>query len=54
MLALRSQDGTFLSNPDPATPLEAGSTVIVIGTQDQLLALEEHLHPDGGAGRRGR
>ncbi len=54
VLALRSQDGTFLSNPDPATPLEAGSTVIVIGTQDQLLALEEHLHPDGGAGRRGR
>ena len=50
VLAVREADGTFLSNPDPKTPLRAGSTVIVIGTQDQLDALERHLHPDGKAG----
>ncbi len=49
VLAVRGSDGTFVSNPDPATPLRAGATVIVIGTDDQLRALEKHLHPGNGA-----
>jgi len=53
VLAVREADGTFLSNPEPSTPLKAGSTVIVIGTQDQLIALDKHLRPDGGASRAG-
>jgi len=45
VLAVRAEDGTFLSNPDPSTLLMSGSTVIAIGTQDQLSALERHLQP---------
>lgn len=40
VLALRDTDGTFLTNPEPGTRLEAGQVMIAIGTDDQLDALE--------------
>ena len=43
VLALRKADGTFLSNPAPETELASGVTVIAIGTDDQLEALEGRL-----------
>jgi voltage-gated potassium channel len=43
VLALRKADGTFLSNPAPETELVGGVTVIAIGTDDQLEALEGRL-----------
>jgi voltage-gated potassium channel len=36
VLALRLADGTFRTNPDPATTVDAGQILIVIGTSDQL------------------
>jgi voltage-gated potassium channel len=39
VLALRDGDGRFLTNPDPATPLQAGHVVIAIGTEAELKAL---------------
>lgn len=39
VLALRQRDGTFLSNPPPGAVLEPGVTLIVIGTEEQLVAL---------------
>lgn len=39
VLALRDQDGTFRTNPEPGTEMQAGQVVIAIGTQDELLAL---------------
>ena len=39
VLALRNPDGTFLTNPDPDTPLRAGQILIAIGTGDHLRAL---------------
>jgi voltage-gated potassium channel len=39
VLALRDDDGRFLTNPDPATALQAGHVVIAIGTEAELKAL---------------
>ena len=39
VLALRSADGAFLTNPPPDTVLQAGQVIIAIGTQDELDAL---------------
>ncbi|HUP84529.1 MAG TPA: NAD-binding protein [Acidimicrobiales bacterium] len=39
VLALRLADGTFLTNPDPATAIEAGQVLIVVGTSEQLVKL---------------
>lgn len=36
VLALRSRDGSFHTNPDPATEVRAGHILIVVGTADQL------------------
>jgi len=36
VLALRMPDGSFLTNPDPATTIDAGQILIVVGTADQL------------------
>ena len=40
VLALRSPDGTFLSNPAPETTFEAGHVIIAIGTEGELRSLE--------------
>jgi voltage-gated potassium channel len=54
VLALRHEDGRFESNPPSATRLEPGTTLVAIGTNEQLKALE-HLvagtseSSDGGA-----
>jgi voltage-gated potassium channel len=45
VLALRLPDGTFLSNPAPDARLVDGVTLIAIGTDEQLAALE-HLFGD--------
>ncbi|MDZ4826170.1 MAG: NAD-binding protein [Actinomycetota bacterium] len=49
VLALRNADGTFVSNPAADVILAAGATLIVIGTADQLGALQTIL---GGAAAR--
>jgi voltage-gated potassium channel len=40
VLALRHQDGRFESNPASTTLLEPGTTLVAIGTNEQLAALE--------------
>jgi voltage-gated potassium channel len=39
VLALRSSDGTFTTNPSAQTPIEAGAILIAIGTAPQLAEL---------------
>ena len=41
VLALRTADGAFLTNPDPATVLDGGQILIVVGTAEQTLALRD-------------
>jgi voltage-gated potassium channel len=41
VLALRTRDGTFLTNPATHTAVGAGDVLIAIGTQQQLSALQE-------------
>ena len=47
ILALRSRDGTFLTNPAMHTPIEAGHVLIAIGTEQQLAALQHAAHRAG-------
>jgi voltage-gated potassium channel len=42
VLALREEDGTFVSNPAPETTLRPGQVLIAIGTEDELVALERY------------
>jgi voltage-gated potassium channel len=44
VLALRSSDGAFLTNPPTHTPVDAGYVLIAIGTQQQLSALQQAAH----------
>ncbi len=44
VLAVRRQDGSFVSIPGPEVALQAGTTLIAMGTRDQLAALERLLH----------
>lgn len=39
VLAIRRPDGSFLTNPEPATLLHAGEVLIAIGTREQLAKL---------------
>lgn len=41
VLAVRSSDGAFRTNPDPADVMEAGEVLIAIGTEVQLAALRQ-------------
>jgi voltage-gated potassium channel len=41
VLALRLADGSFRTNPDPETGVEAGQILIVVGTEAQLEALRQ-------------
>jgi voltage-gated potassium channel len=41
VLALRQSDGTFLTNPPPATALRSGQVLIAVGTEQQLGALTQ-------------
>ena len=41
VLAVRSADGVFRTNPDPADVMEAGEILIAIGTEAQLAALRQ-------------
>jgi voltage-gated potassium channel len=43
VLAVRQVDGTFVSIPDPSLELEPGTTLIAIGTGEQLEGLEHLL-----------
>ena len=45
IVALRKQDGTFDSTPDPEAVLEAGDVMIAAGSSDELRALEELFAP---------
>jgi voltage-gated potassium channel len=48
VLALRSADGAFTTNPSPDTAIRAGDLLIAIGTADQLRALGAAAAPGGG------
>lgn len=39
VLAVRNEDGSFHTNPDPETAIRAGQVIIAIGTQSELDAL---------------
>ena len=54
VLAIRHADGEFESNPPSATPLTAGTTLVAIGTNDQLAALERLVGGDASAGGGGK
>ena len=41
VLALRSSEGTFTTNPTPETEMAPGQILIAIGTEEQLCALEK-------------
>jgi voltage-gated potassium channel len=41
VLALRTADGSFLTNPDPTTVLGPGQILIVVGTSEQTSALRQ-------------
>jgi voltage-gated potassium channel len=47
VLALRTPDGDFVSNPGPDCVLAGGSTLVVIGTRAQLLNLDQTLAAGG-------
>lgn len=43
ILAVRTNDGTFITNPEPAVTLAAGDVLIVVGTEEGLASLREAL-----------
>jgi len=45
VLALRSSDGTFITNPPLTSKVEADSVLIAIGTKEQLTTLERAAEP---------
>jgi voltage-gated potassium channel len=47
VIALRSSDGEFLTNPGADTVIGSGQTLIAIGTREQLAALDQAAHPTG-------
>lgn len=47
ILALRDDEGAFLTNPSPDSVIDAGTVLIAIGTADQLAALTEASQPQG-------
>ena len=47
LLALRTPGGLFLANPDPATPIEGGAVLIVLGTPGQLAAARRQAGSPG-------
>jgi voltage-gated potassium channel len=46
VLALRGEDGAFLTNPSPDTTIRAGEVLIAIGTPGELDALAELVNRD--------
>jgi voltage-gated potassium channel len=47
VLALRSAQGVFNTNPSPDTTIESGQVLIAIGTPDELESLERTVHVRG-------
>jgi voltage-gated potassium channel len=47
IVALRKEDGTFDSTPDPDAILDSGDVMIAAGSADELLKLEELFAPRG-------
>jgi voltage-gated potassium channel len=43
VLAVRTNDGTFITNPEPGVTLAAGDVLIVVGTEEGLAGLQEAL-----------
>ena len=50
IVALRKQDGTFDTTPDPDEVLEAGDVMIAAGSSDELRLLEELFEPREAVG----
>jgi voltage-gated potassium channel len=50
VVAVRKQDGTFDTTPEPDTPIEAGDVLIGVGSPDELRLLEEMFAPGGPVG----
>ena len=40
---MRTNDGTFMTNPEPSVKLAAGDVLIVVGTEEGLAGLQEAL-----------
>ena len=49
VLAMRSADGRFTTNPSASTVIESGHILIAVGTQEQLSALTDAVSPGGRA-----
>jgi voltage-gated potassium channel len=47
VLALRSVEGEFRTNPDPSDVMDAGEVLIAIGTETQLAALRRIVEGSG-------
>jgi voltage-gated potassium channel len=47
VMAIRRRDGSMLFNPPADTAVEAGDYLIVMGKQEELLALEALAEPRG-------
>lgn len=43
VLAVRTNNGTFITNPEPGVTLAAGDVLIVVGTEEGLAGLQEAL-----------
>ena len=50
IVALRKQDGTFDTTPEPDVALEIGDVLIAIGDEAELRALEDMFAPKAGVG----
>ena len=46
IVAIRRPDGTFTATPSPDTKIDAGSTLIAMGTEPELQSLEELFAPE--------
>jgi voltage-gated potassium channel len=51
IIALRKQDGTFDTTPNPEAVLDDGDVMICVGTPAELLLLEEMFAPNQAVAR---
>jgi voltage-gated potassium channel len=45
VIAVRRRDGSFDATPSPDAVLDAGDVIIAVGTDEELVALEDHFAP---------
>jgi len=47
IIALRKEDGTFDTTPEPDVRIDAGDVLVGVGTTEELRALEDLFAPAG-------